>query len=95
LLARTDGFHVYDLAEEWKRFTGKSFVFAFWAVRKQALQDQGGTRVADAFQKSRDKRVCSLRTIAKIAKEWSVRLSLPRKVDKQLSHQQHLLQTRL
>ncbi len=28
----------YDLAEEWIRFTGKPFVFAFWAVRQAALQ---------------------------------------------------------
>ena len=28
-----------DLAEEWIRYTGKPFVFAFWAVRRQALQD--------------------------------------------------------
>src|SRR5215472_17692343 len=26
-----------DLAEEWIRFTGKPFVFAFWAVRRSAL----------------------------------------------------------
>jgi chorismate dehydratase len=28
-----------DLAEEWIRYTGKPFVFAFWAVRQQALQE--------------------------------------------------------
>ncbi len=28
-----------DLAEEWIRYTGKPFVFAFWAVRRQALQE--------------------------------------------------------
>src|SRR5882724_11241921 len=76
LLAKTDGFHVYDLAEEWKRITGKSFVFAFWAVRKQALQDHDGIRVVEAFQKSRDNGL-QPENIAKIAREWSVRLSLP------------------
>ena len=29
-----------DLAEEWIRHTGKPFVFAFWAVRQQALQER-------------------------------------------------------
>jgi chorismate dehydratase len=29
-----------DLAEEWIRHTGKPFVFAFWAVRQQALEDE-------------------------------------------------------
>jgi chorismate dehydratase len=76
LLAKTDGFHVYDLAEEWKRFTGKSFVFAFWAVRKQALQDHEGKSVVEAFQRSRDNGL-QPESIAKIAREWSVRLSLP------------------
>src|SRR5271169_3312986 len=28
-----------DLAEEWIRYTGKPFVFAFWAIRHQALQE--------------------------------------------------------
>jgi chorismate dehydratase len=31
-----------DLAEEWIRHTGKPFVFAFWAVRQQALQSGDG-----------------------------------------------------
>jgi chorismate dehydratase len=30
-----------DLAEEWIRHTGKPFVFAFWAVRQDALQEVG------------------------------------------------------
>jgi chorismate dehydratase len=29
-----------DLAEEWIRYTGKPFVFAFWAVRQEALQEE-------------------------------------------------------
>jgi chorismate dehydratase len=76
LLAKSDGFHVYDLAEAWKRFTGKSFVFAFWAVRKQALQDHDGIKVVEAFQKSRNNGL-QPENIAKISREWSVRLGLP------------------
>src|SRR5258708_6773295 len=30
-------YETLDLAEEWIRHTGKPFVFAFWAVRKEAL----------------------------------------------------------
>src|SRR6185437_10624453 len=37
LLARTEGYYVYDLAEQWRRWTGRPFVFAFWAVRKSSL----------------------------------------------------------
>ena len=32
-------YHTLDLAEEWIRYTGKPFVFAFWAVRQDALQE--------------------------------------------------------
>ena len=34
ITASLNGLRVYDLAEEWHRFTGLPFVFAFWAVRK-------------------------------------------------------------
>ena len=37
-------YHTLDLAEEWIRHTGKPFVFAFWAVREDALR--GGCAVA-------------------------------------------------
>ena len=30
-------YHTLDLAEEWIRITGKPFVFAFWAVRGDAV----------------------------------------------------------
>ncbi|MGD0570233.1 MAG: menaquinone biosynthesis protein [Candidatus Sulfotelmatobacter sp.] len=33
-------YHTLDLAEEWIRYTGKPFVFAFWAVRQDALQEE-------------------------------------------------------
>jgi chorismate dehydratase len=32
-------YQTLDLAEEWIRHTGKPFVFAFWAVRQNALED--------------------------------------------------------
>src|SRR5690242_1578982 len=45
----------YDLAEEWKRLTGHPFVFAFWAVRKEALRDYSGEpELATVFKQSRD-----------------------------------------
>jgi chorismate dehydratase len=37
-IARSQYFTL-DLAEEWIRYTGKPFVFAFWAVRQDAVQD--------------------------------------------------------
>ena len=74
LQARTDGYIVYDLAEEWKRWTGRPFVFAFWAVRKAALQGRAAEpNIAQVFQQSRDN---GLQHIPEIAADWAPRLGL-------------------
>jgi chorismate dehydratase len=75
LLAKTDGFHVRDLGTDWKAHTGKSFVFAFWAVRKSALEGQDPAKVVRDFQTSRDHGL-EPANLDRIAKEWSVRLGL-------------------
>jgi chorismate dehydratase len=63
-----------DLAEEWIRFTGKPFVFAFWAVRRAALANAPAD-LAGIFQASRDTGVMP-ESIAAIANGWSQRLGL-------------------
>lgn len=63
-----------DLAEEWIRFTGKPFVFAFWAIRRAALGDAPADLVA-AFQRSRDHGVTP-ESIAAIANSWAGKLGL-------------------
>jgi chorismate dehydratase len=65
-----------DLAEEWIAHTGKSFVFAFWAIRRHALNANNGAAIADTFRKSRDHglQVDNLETIVH---GWSLRLNLP------------------
>jgi chorismate dehydratase len=74
LQTRTEGYHVYDLAEEWRRWTGRPFVFAFWAVRKAALRDASPQlNIAQAFQQSRDN---GLKHISEIATAWTARLGL-------------------
>jgi chorismate dehydratase len=74
LQARTDGYFVYDLAEEWKRWTGRPFVFAFWAVRKAALEGRTGEpNIAQVFQQSRNN---GLQHIPEIAAAWSSKLGL-------------------
>jgi len=74
LQARTDGYFVYDLAEEWKRWTGRPFVFAFWAVRKAALEGRTGEpNIAQVFQQSRNN---GLQHIPEIAAAWSAKLGL-------------------
>ncbi len=83
-------FHTLDLAEEWIRHTGKPFVFAFWAVRKDALQEARGApclaslaRHGDSpaldlpsiFQNSRDHGL-ETSSLNQIAREWAPRLNL-------------------
>ena len=64
-----------DLAEEWVARTGKSFVFAFWAIRQQALAGRNAAAIAEAFQKSRDHGL-SPKNLEAIAEEWAPRLGL-------------------
>ncbi len=63
-----------DPAEEWIRFTGKPFVFAFWAMRRAALAEANGD-LAPIFQNSRDHGV-EPQNIETIAAEWAKRLPL-------------------
>jgi len=64
-----------DLAEEWVARTGKSFVFAFWAVRKQALAGRNPTALAEVFKTSRDHGL-SPQNLEAIAQAWAPRLGL-------------------
>jgi chorismate dehydratase len=70
------GYLLYDLAHEWHRRTGKPFVFAFWAVRLDALNRQPREiDLAKVFQSSRDHGLLP-ENIATIAQEWSPKLAL-------------------
>ncbi|MGO8794746.1 MAG: menaquinone biosynthetic enzyme MqnA/MqnD family protein [Candidatus Sulfotelmatobacter sp.] len=69
-----------DLAEEWIRYTGKPFVFAFWAVRQDALFEnapaaQASPDLATIFRQSRDHGLQPA-SLAQIAREWAPRLNL-------------------
>ena len=78
LQAHPTGHFVYDMAEEWRRWTGRSFVFAFWAVRKAALQGRGAEpNIPQIFQQSRDN---GLKHIAEIASTWAPKLNLSAKI---------------
>ena len=62
--------HVYDLAEEWWRLTRLPFVFAFWAVRQEAVADAGARqRLVRDFQTSRDQGLQHIEEIAHQAAE--------------------------
>lgn len=65
-----------DLAEEWIRFTGKPFVFAFWAVRDDAIQDADPSPDLTAvFQQSRDHGL-EPASLDHISLEWAPKLGI-------------------
>jgi len=78
LLAEHSAPYVYDLAEIWVRSTGKPFVFAFWAVRKQALKEaRPGLDIASVFQQSRDHGL-EPAALDRLSEEWSAKLGMTR-----------------
>jgi chorismate dehydratase len=62
--------HVFDLASEWRKFTGLPFVFALWALR---LFDHH-TYLRPDFESSRHQ---GLAHLGEIAAEWAPRLGFP------------------
>jgi chorismate dehydratase len=65
-----------DLAEEWIRYTGKPFVFAFWAVRDDAIQDANPSLDLTAvFQQSRDHGL-EPASLDHISVEWAPKLGI-------------------
>lgn len=67
-----------DLAEEWVARTGKSFVFAFWAIRKQSVEGRSAA-ITDTFTTSRDNGL-SPKNLETIVHEWAQRLGLTAEV---------------
>jgi len=67
-------YHTLDLAEEWIRRTGKPFVFAFWAVRRDALRE-ASLDLPAMFQQSRDHGL-EPASLNQIAREWAPRLDI-------------------
>jgi chorismate dehydratase len=69
-------YHTVDLAEEWIRYTGKPFVFAFWAVRGDALKEADPSLdLAATFRESRDHGLQPT-NLNQIACEWAPRLNI-------------------
>jgi chorismate dehydratase len=69
-------YYTLDLAEEWIRHTGKPFVFAFWAVRSDALLEAPPSLdLASIFQSSRDHGL-EPSNLNRIAREWAPRLDI-------------------
>jgi chorismate dehydratase len=69
-------YHLYDLAQDWRRLTGKPFVFAFWAVRLDALHRQPkGVNLREVFSQSRDHGLLP-ENVSVLAKEWAPKLGI-------------------
>jgi chorismate dehydratase len=69
-------YQTLDLAEEWIRYTGKPFVFAFWAVRGDALREAAPSLdLPSVFQNSRDHGL-EPSVLNQIAREWAPRLDV-------------------
>jgi len=69
-------YHTIDLAEEWIRYTGKPFVFAFWAVRGEALKEADPKLdLATTFRESRDHGL-QPESLALLEREWAPRVGL-------------------
>jgi chorismate dehydratase len=69
-------YRLYDLGHEWKKLTGNPFVFAFWAIRLDALHRQPKSmNLTTTFQQSRDHGL-QPENIAIIAHEWASKLNM-------------------
>jgi len=75
LTADTTGYEVRDLGAEWTRFTGRPFVYAFWAVRKAA---DATTEVSRDLEWSRRHGILA-ESIQAIAELWAPILKLEEK----------------
>jgi chorismate dehydratase len=67
-------YQTWDLAEEWIQFTGKPFVFAFWAITQNAAK-KSNLDLAAIFQQSRDHGLIPV-NLAQIASTWAPKLGL-------------------
>jgi chorismate dehydratase len=72
MLVDRASFHVYDLAEEWKKHTGLPFVFAFWAIRASSAG-----RLRDAGINFADAKKEGVAHVNAIAEDYSTQLGLP------------------
>jgi chorismate dehydratase len=65
-----------DLAQEWRRLTGKPFVFAFWAVRMAALEGfPDAYDLGDIFSRSRDNGL-KPENIDELARVWAPKIGI-------------------
>jgi chorismate dehydratase len=69
--------HVFDLALEWRAWTGLPFVFAVWAARADRARQITASRIVAALHESKRR---GLNDLDRIASEAAERLDLPEDV---------------
>ena len=79
-----------DLAHEWRALTGLPWISAFWALRRDAIDETGTdpeTLILD-LQQSRDH---GLEHVEDLVREWSARIAVPAATIRLLSHGKYSL----
>ncbi len=69
--------YVFDLAAEWKDWTGLPFVFAVWAARRDRLAAVRESGVVELLHASKER---GLADLGRLADEAAARLRLPRSI---------------
>lgn len=82
--AELAGYRAHDLAAEWHQWTGLPFVFAVWAVRRQAVPAGREAWLTGRFQRAKRD---GLANVESLVRRWSHRLALPaEEVRRYLAH---------
>jgi chorismate dehydratase len=66
--------YVFDLATEWRAWTGLPFVFAVWAARADRAREISASGIIEALRESKR---CGLSDVERIAAEAAAQLGLP------------------
>ncbi|MGB4804079.1 MAG: MqnA/MqnD/SBP family protein, partial [Anaerolineae bacterium] len=73
-IARRGVPHVFDLGDEWLKWTGLPFVFALWTVRRDRLHELAASGIVPALHAAK---ADGLAHIEAIAQGYAPRLNLP------------------
>lgn len=71
-----NNYHVYDLAQEWRKFTGLPFVFALWAVNNHWSDKEIDKNYLDLTKLFVEAKREGLNNLENIAKEYSHSLNI-------------------
>ncbi len=71
-----NNYHVYDLAQEWRKFTGLPFVFALWAINNHWSDNKIDKDYLDLTKLFVEAKKEGLNNLENIAKEYSHNLNI-------------------